>query len=743
MQTRKVTIITLAGMMLTLVLQIGGLFYAYRSNMETLKLTVKKNFAIAFYETIDNLVNKLPYPDGTTISYVSIPESSQLTRDELNLRMNERLAQILKDEYNVKFPINELAEVLKKKLKQDHIDSDVVINKTDINSLQTLDSTNPEFNRKIGVLMSDPFFVDKENGEAVQAIIVSPYVLILKKISLFYLLTFGLMLIVIYSIVSQIKLIIRQQQSISTQEDSFYTLAGNMAVPVTRILSKIGQEQWQEIEAESSTLLAMTEETLTAAKEAARQNRRQKQNSSRTLSIISLAGTFLLLFIWFGFLYHTGHESVTHEINTHFEETFYNEVAYWQFPQYLASDEKKEILNYPETGITPFAEKQKEEAARTKTPATRVYVMHLYNTIDANYTLRSALKMLEAVNSCTNPAPFSSQYMDSAFTASLRKANITNSTGIQILEYPTLNSIESTHPRYTAGITDLTTNFIPLNNDSSKVVQAVIYSPQTLILKPLSPLLLSLGLMFILIAGCVFYQIKIIFLQRRLAQFQKDFTYAMIHDMKSPLNSVLMGAHVLATGKINDNPAKKERYIHVLSDECEHLLTLSNRVILLTRIDKDELQLHKENVVLEPLLDELIEKFRLKAHKPVEFTKIFHRCNSVYADAFCLREIISNLIDNAIKYSREEVKIDFVCEEENDFTKIKICDNGLGIPLKEQNKIFDKFERAAVNKRSDARGFGLGLNYVQQVMTAHNGRISLESIENKFSEFTLFFPTMK
>ena len=102
----------------------------------------------------------------------------------------------------------------------------------------------------------------------------------------------------------------------------------------------------------------------------------------------------------------------------------------------MASDEKKEILNYPETGLTPFARRQKEEAARTQSPATRVYVFHQYNSIDANYTLRSALKMLEAINSCATPAPFSLQYMDSAFTARLYEAGITRPTCIDILTYP-------------------------------------------------------------------------------------------------------------------------------------------------------------------------------------------------------------------------------------------------------------------------------------------------------------------
>ena len=95
---RKVTIITLVGLVFTLVLQIGGLFYAYQSNMKAMQLTVNKNFAIAFYETNDNLANQLPYPDGTTIAYIPTAPYSKLSQDEQNLRTNEDLAQILKTE---------------------------------------------------------------------------------------------------------------------------------------------------------------------------------------------------------------------------------------------------------------------------------------------------------------------------------------------------------------------------------------------------------------------------------------------------------------------------------------------------------------------------------------------------------------------------------------------------------------------------------------------------------------------
>ena len=81
-------------------------------------------------------------------------------------------------------------------------------------------------------------------------------------------------------------------------------------------------------------------------------------------------------------------------------------------------------------------------------------------------------------------------------------------------------------------------------------------------------------------------------MQHRLEQFQKDFTYAMIHDMKSPLNSILMAAHVLAGGKLTGKPEKEEKYRLVMTEESEHLLALSNRVLMLTQVDKGHWELH-------------------------------------------------------------------------------------------------------------------------------------------------------
>ena len=116
----------------------------------------------------------------------------------------------------------------------------------------------------------------------------------------------------------------------------------------------------------------------------------------------------------------------------------------------------------------------------------------------------------------------------------------------------------------------------------------------------------------------------------------------------------------------------------------------------------------------------------------------------VWADEEFLKEALSNLIDNALKYSGEVVEIIFLSERKADGTVcVTVADNGFGIPLKDQRKIFEKYERAAASERSrsgGASGFGLGLNYVLRIMEAHGGRVTLESMEGEYSRFTLVFP---
>ena len=161
----------------------------------------------------------------------------------------------------------------------------------------------------------------------------------------------------------------------------------------------------------------------------------------------------------------------------------------------------------------------------------------------------------------------------------------------------------------------------------------------------------------------------------------------------------------------------------------------------LTQIERGELQLHKTEILLRPLLDDLVAKFRLKSPKPVSFEVDCADGFSVTADAFCLREVLSNLIDNAVKYSRESVHIRLSAVRSESSVCLSVRDNGIGISRRDSQRIFGRFERVASgSSATGVSGFGLGLNFVWQVVQAHGGTVSVQSDGRSYSEFRVTLP---
>ena len=229
---------------------------------------------------------------------------------------------------------------------------------------------------------------------------------------------------------------------------------------------------------------------------------------------------------------------------------------------------------------------------------------------------------------------------------------------------------------------------------------------------------------------------------KRISQVREDFSHAMIHDMKTPLSTIYMTLNFLHSGRLDDKPEMKEKYYQIAESEADHLLTLTNKVLTISKLEKHKLEMVKEEVSLAPMIEQLTEKFSAKASKPIHFT-VDLKAAKAYADQEYLEGVMSNLIDNAIKYSKETVEIQISSDSNDSETIIKVYDNGIGISKEDQRVIFHKYERASAskrNKKGGASGFGLGLNFVEQVVTAHEGKIIVNSIEGEFTEFIIYLP---
>ena len=288
----------------------------------------------------------------------------------------------------------------------------------------------------------------------------------------------------------------------------------------------------------------------------------------------------------------------------------------------------------------------------------------------------------------------------------------------------------------------LKTRVFSVRRDQSKGIQLALNNPYPELARRLSPLFLASAIILILFGVILLRLLHYLDEQQAIADLRNDFSYAMVHDMKSPLSSIIMGAHFLHSGKLDDKPEIKEKYYNIIESEAEHLLTLVNKLLTISKLENKKLILNKNEVNLEPIINDLIEKAKAKVEKPINIITDL-RTKTVLADEQYMTEAIANLIDNAIKYSKDEIEIRITTSENDKNVLLKIYDNGIGISKEDQRIIFDKFGRAAIheqNRKGGVSGFGLGLNYVDQVMQAHGGKVTVTSEKDKYSEFTLYIP---
>ena len=331
--------------------------------------------------------------------------------------------------------------------------------------------------------------------------------------------------------------------------------------------------------------------------------------------------------------------------------------------------------------------------------------------------------------------PFNLITLDSIYSSKLTRE--------ELYTVYTINHKDSLNNIIQSVGTDLSAGFetkaLPIINKEE--VQAVVSIPIPFVFKEMFGFLLISLLILCLIIGCLIYEMRIIFTQCRLNQLREDFSHALIHDMKTPLSTIYMAIDQLARGNLDKAPELRAKFCSTALAQVLGLQDLSDKILTIARLEQNILTLEQKTVNIPNILQLLVDKFSVQSKKKVCITlNVDLEGEDFLADPIYLSNAISNLIDNAIKYSGSSVSIEIDCRMHNDKLLIEVRDNGFGISLKDQETIFEKFERGAAIARKGAKAFGLGLNYVKQVMEAHGGAVSLSSIEGQGTLFILSLP---
>ncbi|MBP1618957.1 MAG: integral rane sensor signal transduction histidine kinase [Bacteroidetes bacterium] len=279
-----------------------------------------------------------------------------------------------------------------------------------------------------------------------------------------------------------------------------------------------------------------------------------------------------------------------------------------------------------------------------------------------------------------------------------------------------------------------------VNLNNSESLQLTLINPFGVIVKRMALMLIS-SFAFAVICILAFVKLmKILARQRQLMEVKNDFFGSTAHELKRPVARLRMAIDSLGTERVDANPEKKERYLAISKEAVNEMADTINMILTLSLAEEGIFELSISKFDLALVIHQLKEQFVSTSHKPVHIDiSDLPEQLLVQGDETHIRQTIANLIDNAIKYSGEEVAITIQAASEVRNLRVTIIDNGFGIAPEKQELVFQKYARVH-SKEESISGFGIGLSYVKAVIEKHGGSISLSSKPNQGSEFAFSLP---
>lgn len=241
------------------------------------------------------------------------------------------------------------------------------------------------------------------------------------------------------------------------------------------------------------------------------------------------------------------------------------------------------------------------------------------------------------------------------------------------------------------------------------------------------------------------YTMSVILKQKKLSEIKTDFINNLTHEFKTPISTISISSEVLMRPETRLNPEKTTRYARIILEENNRLKNQVEKVLKMASFDTEDLPLTRTEVDVHKTIINCVNNIQLTLEeKNGKISMEFKADNCIIsADQVHFTNIIYNLLDNAIKYSKEIPEIYINTENVARGMVIKIGDHGIGIKKDAQKHIFKKFYRVSTGNIHDVKGFGLGLYYVKAMIEAHKGKISFSSEPGSGTVFNIFFPFKK
>ncbi len=252
-----------------------------------------------------------------------------------------------------------------------------------------------------------------------------------------------------------------------------------------------------------------------------------------------------------------------------------------------------------------------------------------------------------------------------------------------------------------------------------------------------------LSILFIItVIGALVFIVLSIYKQKKISEIKNDFVNNMTHELKTPLSTISVAAEMLMNETKSESNKRQNKYSKVIFDENQRMRKLVDKVLNIATLERGHLIIDREELDIHKTIYDLVETFCFEAcSNKVNIQYKLEASNPILmADKLHLRNIINNLVDNAVKYSDEQPEITIQTQNIPGYFKISISDKGKGIPKESLTKVFDKFYRVPSGNIHNVKGFGLGLFYVKTMVDSHGGKIEIDSALNKCTTVSVYLP---
>ncbi|RYY62025.1 MAG: HAMP domain-containing histidine kinase [Chitinophagaceae bacterium] len=285
------------------------------------------------------------------------------------------------------------------------------------------------------------------------------------------------------------------------------------------------------------------------------------------------------------------------------------------------------------------------------------------------------------------------------------------------------------------------------NLAEDEVLSIVALNWKSFAVKSLKYRILTAVIFTIIIITAFYLTVRTMLRQKKLGEIKNDFINNMTHEFKTPIATISLAVDAMKNEKVLQDRTKISYFSSIIKEENQRMNRQVETILKASQLERQEVDLNMQPLHVHKVITDVVENFALQLHEKQGSAELSLQAANdlINADEVHFSNLINNLIDNAVKYSKENVplKIKLTTTSSDKLLTIRVEDNGIGMSKETIKRVFERFYRAHTGNLHNVKGFGLGLSYVKTMVEGHGGAVRVDSVLGRGSIFIVDFPLYK